>query len=230
MSKIAIIPARAGSRRLPGKNILQVMGRPALYYPVREAIASSLFDQVIVSTEDSRVKAAALDSGARVMDRPSMLAKDDVGVVSVCESVLKNLEAENCLPDVFCCIYATAVFIGAQDLAGAFGVLASDPSAGMVMGVSSYNFPPVQALESRDGYLEYKWPEYKGIRTQQQPRLLVSNGTFYWAKTPAFLKEKTFYASRLKGYEIPWLRAIDMDTPGDYENVLRLAPLFLGKG
>ena len=229
MGAVAIIPARGGSKRLPRKNILPVLGQPVLFYPVQAAIQSGMFDQVIVSTEDDEIKACAKNAGAIVMDRPSDLALDDVGVVQVCEHVLVGLEMEGIRPDLFCCIYATAVFITADDLVKSQQLLIDSPDTDMVMGVSKFNLHPVQALENKDGYLDYKWPEFKGQRSQHHPELTASNGTFYWARTEALLKENTFYAKRLKGYEIPWIRAVDMDTPEDYENVCRLAPLFLGE-
>lgn len=65
------------------------------------------------------------------------------------------------------------------------------------------------------------------MQSQFQPRLVVSNGTFYWARAERFMKHPTFYPEKLDGFEIPWMRAIDMDTPEDLDNVRLLAPLIL---
>lgn len=228
MNPVAIIPARGGSKRLPGKNILPVMGKPALYYPVRSALASGLFDRVIVSTEDDRIKENALRIGAEVVDRPAELAGDDTGVVRVCVDVIRKLEESGCHPALFCCIYATAVFITPNDLQQSYGLIRDQADTDMVMGVSAFNLHPVQALESTGGYLAFKWKEYMGTRSQLHPKLVASNGTLYWARTTAFLREKSFYGRRLKGFHIPWIRAVDMDTPEDYETVQQLAPLLMG--
>ena len=84
--------------------------------------------------------------------------------------------------------------------------------------VSRYNLQVPQALEEGDeGFLVPKWPKNVEKQSQFHPDLMASNGTFYWARSTAFLKKHTFYADRLKGYEIPWIRAIDLDTPEDYE-------------
>jgi CMP-N-acetylneuraminic acid synthetase len=227
---VAIIPARGGSRRLPRKNILPILGKPLLFYPVQAALKTALFDQVIVSTEDEQIKQVAGDCGARVMDRPEQLACDQASVVQVCQDVLAQLAGKGGLPTQFCCIYATAVFITPEDLQASFLMMEQFVDADMVMGVSPFNLQPLQALEScENGYLKPRWPAYSRQQSQCHPKLMASNGTFYWAKTHAFLKNKTFYPERLAGYELPWLRAIDIDTPDDYENAQRLAPLFLSR-
>jgi len=227
MKRVAIIPARGGSRRLPRKNILPVLGRPALFYPVQAARDAGIFDRVIVSTEDRQIRQAALDSGAQVMDRPERLAAGTVGVAQVCQDVLETLNEAGDLPGQFCCIYATALFITPEDLVASFQML--EASGSVVMGVSPYNLYPLQAMEAGDnGCLTPKWPEYVTAQGQNHPSLVASNGTFYWAKTTTFLTHQTFYTDSIKGYHIPWIRAIDMDTSEDYEIVQRLAPLFIG--
>jgi pseudaminic acid cytidylyltransferase len=230
MTRVAIIPARGGSKRLPRKNILPILGKPALFYPIQAALKTGLFDRVIVSTEDDEIKQAAAESGAEVMTRPEQLAGDQAGVVQVCQDVLEQLDRQGICPAHFCCIYATAVFITPGDLHGAFSMIEQFAEADMVMGVSRFNLQPLQAMASNEnGYLKPRWPAYNRLQSQHHPGLVASNGTFYWADTQAFLTEKTFYADRLKGYEIPWIRAIDLDTSEDYETAKLLAPLMLNK-
>ncbi len=67
----------------------------------------------------------------------------------------------------------------------------------------------------------------KAVSPVAQPRVVASNGMFYWMHTRTFLKEKTFYPERLRPYEIPWIRAVDVNTPGDYDMLLVLAPWIL---
>ncbi len=228
MTRVAIIPARGGSKRLPRKNILPVLGKPALFYPVQAAFKTGLFDRVIVSTEDDQIKQVAEESGAKVMERPRELAGDRTSVVRVCQDVLEQLNGQGIHPTCFCCIYATALFITPKDLQDSFLLLEKFSDAQIVMGVSTFNLHPVQALETLDnGCLAPKWPDYNRLQSQFHPKLVASNGTFYWADTQAFLKNKTFYPDKLKGYEIPWIRAIDLDTAEDYKNVQLLAPRLL---
>jgi N-acylneuraminate cytidylyltransferase len=217
MKPVAIIPARGGSKRLPRKNALPILGRPILSYPIRTALESGLFEQVIVSTEDHEIARIGEVEGARIMERPEDLATDISTVVDVCLHVLDSLERENSLPAHFCCIYATAFLIQPEDLCRSYGLLKEEPACDFVMGVSEYSLHPVQALIEKDNFLTYMWPEYQGLKSQKYPRLLCSNGTLYWADTTVFKSTKSFYAERLRGYLIPQSRAVDIDTQEDYE-------------
>lgn len=224
---VAIIPARGGSKRLPRKNILEIMGRPMLSYPIGAALESGLFSQVIVSTEDEKISQIAESVGARVVERPHDLAGDRATVVQVCLHTLSLLDQEQGSPDRFCCIYPTAVFITAADLKASVRLLDENPPADAVMGVSDYNLPPVQALKTVGGFLRPKWPEYVRLQSQLQPKLVGDTGTIYWARTEAFAAETSFYARKLKGFPIPRKRAVDIDTPEDLDLARTLAPLLL---
>ena len=227
--KLAIVPARSGSKRLPRKNILPVLGHPILSYPITEAFKSALFQEVIVSTEDEEIAQIARQASARVLERPEKLAQDRATVVQVCLHVLQVLERENPLPEYFCCIYATALFVTSEDIQQSFQLLKSEPEADFVMGVSKFNLQPVQALVEKEGFLRPMWPEYLGIQSQFQPKLVASNGTIYWARTEAFLERKSFYGRKLRGYVIPRIRAVDIDTPEDLRIAQILAPHILQK-
>jgi len=220
-SCIAIIPARGGSKRLPRKNILPVNGQPMISYPIQAAIESGCFEKVVVSTEDEEIANIAESYGALIMDRDAGLALDNSTVVQVCEDVLSREEFEGI--DKFCCIYATAIFVTAEDINSSYQLLTDSPLVDYVMSVSEYNIEPVQALKSVDGYLESMWPEYNSMQSQLYPHLVASNGTLYWARKNEFISDKTFYGKRLKGYVIPQDHVVDIDTQGDYEKAQKLA-------
>lgn len=216
--RIAIIPARGGSKRLPRKNILPVGGQPMLSHPIRAALDTGLFDRVVVSTEDSEIAAAAQDAGASVLERPPSLAQDTSTVVQVCLHALEHYPARE-----FCCIYATAALLRPETLRNAHGALDALPSADYVLGVSGYNYPPVQALKAdENGFLSYMWPEFRGKQSQTYPELCVSNGTFVWARSEVFIREKIFYGTRLRGYPVPDDQVLDIDIPEDYETLLKI--------
>jgi pseudaminic acid cytidylyltransferase len=216
MTTVALIPARGGSKRLPRKNILELAGKPMLAYPINAAQASGLFDEIYVSTEDDEIARVAETYGATVIKRPQAIAGDRSTVVEVC------LHAVETVPgiDVFCCIYATAVLLQPATIAASRRLLDAEPTADFVMGVSAYEHPPVQALKADDqGFLAYMWPEWRGVQSQFHPHLVVSNGTFYWARRNAFLSEKTFYGNRLRGASVPADQVSDIDTVDDYKKL-----------
>lgn len=217
---IAIIPARGGSKRLPRKNILPWAGRPLVAHTIAIARAAGLFDAIIVSTEDEEIARIAHAAGASVLERPPALAGDTATVVQVCAHVLEHREAGR-----FCCIYATAVLLRPETIARAHAALDAPPAANYVMGVSRYNYPPVQALRAdADGFLSYMWPEFRGRQSQTYPELCVSNGTFTWARSAAFRADRIFYAAGLRGFAVPEDEVLDLDTPEDYRRLCERAP------
>ena len=216
MNCIAIIPARGGSKRLPRKNMLAIQGQPMLAYPIRKALKSNIFERVIVSTEDEEIGRVAIDCGAEVIHRPDDLAADRATVVQVCLHALDELAVEGNVPEYFCCIYATAIFLETDDIISSFDLFFKEPIPDVVMGVSEYRQHPVQAMCEKEGFLSLKWSEYHNVQSQFYPKLVASNGTLYWARTSQFREAKSFYCSRLKGYEIPFMKAIDIDTHEDF--------------
>lgn len=223
INRVAIIPARGGSKRLPRKNILPLGGKPMVAYPISTALESGLFSQVIVSTEDSEISELAQQAGARVINRPNDLAGDIVGVVDVCLQVLNTLEEEGACPDVFCCLYATAAFLNIEDLKKSCLLLEESGDVDIIMGVSEYDIHPYKAMSiSPSADLEPMWPDKILKKSQQLPNFVASNGTLYWARTGYFRNTPLFYGEHMKGYVVPFGRAIDIDTPDDYERAKHL--------
>lgn len=188
-----------------------------LTHPVRSALESGQFDGVYVSTEDPEIAQIARSAGAAVIDRPEELARDRSTVVEVCLHALDAIESRGASAELFCCIYATALFLAPEQIAAAAALLDDEPPADVVMGVSDFNLHPVRALVRRDGYLTCMWPEFAGLKSQRFPELVASNGTIYWARTAAFRRHRTFYVERLRGYRIPRARTVDIDSPEDVE-------------
>ena len=220
--RVAIIPARGGSKRVPRKNVIEVGGRPMLTYPIRCALESGLFDAVHVSTEDVEIAEVARQSNASVIDRPAEIAQGKATVVQVCFHALDQMAQQGHRVDVFCCIYPTAIFLAPQDLRTTEAMLDEDPVADVVMGASPYAIHPVKSLKQESGYWTRMWPEYGGMQSQFYPHLLASNGTIYWTRTAAFREQCTFYVTRLKCYEFPRSRVVDIDTAEDLELARRL--------
>jgi pseudaminic acid cytidylyltransferase len=219
MNRVAIIPARGGSKRLPRKNIVLFMGKPIIDYSISAALACGLFKDVIVSTEDHEIAACARASGAEVVDRPDRLATDTTSVNQVLMETLRTLEAKGRYYEEVCCLFATAPLRASCDIVKAHELL-DPPNSEMVIAVSQYPLPPFQALVSdTQGHLRLYWPEQGQIQSQELPKLLVDNGSTYWATTESYYREGTFYGERMVGYEMPFSRSIDIDTQEDLKIV-----------
>jgi len=190
-----------------------------LAHTIALAQTAGVFDTIYVSTEDLEIARIATEYGAEVIDRPIQLAQDHITVDDV---VTHALEARPEI-DVLCCIYATAILLRPETIVAAQALLESGQGCDHVMGVSEYEHPPVQALiADAGGFLGYMWPEWRGVQSQQQPKLVVSDGTFYWTKAEAFRREKTFYGKRLKGFTVPNDQVSDVDTKEDLEKLVRV--------
>ena len=110
---IAIIPARGGSQRIPGKNWKMFHGKPIVQYSIETATKSGLFDQIVVSTDRQEIADAAHASGAFVVWRPAAMAKDEIGTQDVASATLALFKS---WPEYACCIYPTAPMMTTTDL------------------------------------------------------------------------------------------------------------------
>lgn len=221
MSCIAIIPARGGSKRLPRKNILPLGEKPLLQWVVEVCIESQVFDEVIVSSEDPEIQKIAKLSGAKVHYRSMDIAGDRSTVVEVCLDVL---DSYNC--DDFCCIYATSALLTSKTLQQSRKIFLKTHEANVLMGVSKYTYSPVQALSlDKKGFATMLFPELMKIQSQFYPEIRVSNGSFYWARKPSFMDEKTFYSRKLKVFDMPEREVSDLDTREDYDTLKKLFKL-----
>jgi len=223
--RLALIPARGGSKRLPRKNIIDFGGRPILAYTVESALETGLFDRVCVSTEDPEIADAARAAGAEILSRPDTLATDAARVVDVCLQGL-DLEAEaGRTYDVLACLYATAPLRGAADIA-AVTRLVQPGVCDFAMAVTDYDQSPHQALKlGENGQLDPMWPELVNLRRSEVPPLMVDNGSTYAVTVETFREHRSFYGPGLRGHQMPRERSIDIDLPGD----LDLARFYAGR-
>ena len=211
---IAIIPARGNSKRLPRKNILPWKGIPLIGYSIKNAISSNVFSEVIVSSEDNEILDYAEYYGAKTIKRNNNLSKDTSTVVEVCTDVIADFYQL----EYFCCIYATAVKLSAKTIQNSLKEFNKIPDCKFLMGVSLYNYPPQQALITNElGELILMNPEFKGVQSQHFKECYVSNGTFYWANTKSFLKEKSFYGTNLQPFVVSEEEVTDINTKEDYK-------------
>ena len=215
LKTIAIIPARGGSKRLPRKNILPLGGIPLMTKVIRTLKRSSIFEEIIVSTEDKEISDIAKKENVKVHIRPNKLAKDSATVVQTCLDVISKNPCK-----IFCCVYATAALLSASTLQKSLKKFKYNKNINVLMGVSKYNYHPVQALKiMKNGSAKLLNNYYEKKQSHTYPQTRVSNGTFYWGKSSQFLKERTFYSRKLKTFDVPEKEVCDVDTLDDYQNL-----------
>jgi pseudaminic acid cytidylyltransferase len=215
MIRVAIIPARGGSKRIPRKNIKSFAGRPMIAYAIGAAIDSALFDRVVVTTDDEEIAALAEAHGAEVpFRRPAELADDHTPTVPVIAHAVRALESSAAIRAA-CCIYPAVPFIRTSDLRDAWALLESSGAA--------YAFP-VAEFPSRiqralrrapNGTMAPFYREYELTRSQDLEAAYHDAGQFYWGWRDAWLTRPRIH-SEGAGLVIPSWRVVDIDTPEDW--------------
>lgn len=223
MSRVAVIPARGGSKRIPRKNIRAFCGRPIIGWPIEAALSSGLFDRVLVSTDDAEIAGVARDCGAEVpFTRPATLADDYTGTTAVIAHTIETLREAGEEPDPVCCLYATAPFVTAADLATGLEKLEIERAA-FSFSVTRYAFPVQRALRiRRDGRAEMLHPEYFYERSQDLEEAYHDAGQFYWGRTEAWLSSRPLFDHEAVPVVLPRRRVQDIDSMEDWELAERL--------
>jgi len=216
--KIAVIPARGGSKRIPRKNVKHFGGRPMIAWSIDAALQSGCFDQVIVSTDDAEIAEVALQAGASVpFMRPATLADDHTGTIPVVQHAIESMNAQGANIDAVCCLYATAPFVRAADLQLGMKVLLTQ-DCDYAFAVTSYAFPIQRAVRiNPEGRIEMLSPEHFHTRSQDLEDAFHDAGQFYWGHASAWLEGRLIFASGSLPVHLPRHRVQDIDTPEDWE-------------
>ena len=213
---IAVIPARGGSKRIPGKNIKNFCGRPMIAWAIETAKNSNLFDHIIVSTDDEEIAGIAIEWGAEVpFMRPAELADDFTATVPVIAHAAKLCIGYGWEVDYVCCIYPCAPLLQVSDLLAAHDLL-KDRNVDFAYPVTEYAHPIQRALRRlENGKVEFISPQNALARTQDLEKTYHDAGQFYWGKTSAWLEHKMMHTDGL-GMPIPHWKVVDIDTADDW--------------
>lgn len=214
--RLAVIPARGGSKRIPRKNIRDFAGEPMIAWPIRAALDSGCFDQVIVSTDDAEIAGVARDCGAGVpFMRPAALSDDHTPTMPVIAHAISACGITDPGAAV-CCIYATAPFVRAQDLQAGLTLLNSS-GADFAFSATSYGFPVQRALRRHaDGRVEMFSPEHFNTRSQDLEEAWHDAGQFYWGRAAAWCRTAPLFGPHSAALPLPRHRVQDIDTPEDW--------------
>jgi pseudaminic acid cytidylyltransferase len=215
--KIAVIPARGGSKRIPRKNIKEFCGKPMIAWAITSAIKSKLFDNVIVSTDDEEIADIARKWGAETpFSRPAELADDLTPTVPVIAHAVKVCLEQAWEVEYACCIYPCAPFLQADDLIIAFDLLQKN-NADFVYPVTEYAHPIQRAMRQLpSGQMQFISPENELTRTQDLEKSYHDSGQFYWGRASAWLEHKKMHTDGL-GMTIPSWRVVDIDSMDDWK-------------
>ncbi|WP_417243494.1 pseudaminic acid cytidylyltransferase [Celeribacter sp.] len=211
---ICVIPARGGSKRIPRKNIRDFHGRPMIGWSIAAARECGLFDRIVVSTDDDGIAAIARAQGAEVpFLRPADLSNDHAATVPVIAHAVDALGVADDAP--VCCLYATAPFVQAADLAEGLRLLHA--GASYAMAVTEFAYPIQRALRrGADGAVSMMDAAQMQVRSQDLEPAWHDAGQFYWAKAATWGAGVPVFGAGARGVALPTSRVVDIDTPDDW--------------
>jgi CMP-N,N'-diacetyllegionaminic acid synthase len=221
---LAVIPARGGSKGLPGKNIRPLMGLPLIAHSILFAKMCDVIDECIVSTECQEIERCALTYGGRVpFSRPAVLAQDNTPMVPVLQHALREMERiKNCTYGSVLLLDPTSPGRLPTDVTKALEMLEEDSNSVGVVAVSEPHFNPrYVCVEERDGYLELAFALQKQfVRRQDVPRVFRINAALYlWKRDYLVGAPNAPFATEAKHRMliVPEARAVHIDSLEDFQ-------------
>ncbi|MFZ1357976.1 MAG: pseudaminic acid cytidylyltransferase [Saprospiraceae bacterium] len=215
MARLAIIPARGGSKRIPRKNIKNFHGKPIIAYSIETAIKSGLFDEVMVSTDDVEIKNISLELGAKVpFLRSENTSNDTATTLEVIREVLESYKKEDRTFDEVCCIYPTAPLMKSSHLTAGLDLLENEIAS--VFPVVPFSFPILRSLKvDEDNFVSMNWPEYSHTRSQDLPAAYHDAGQWYWLRPE--LISNSLYSDNSKVIILSEMEVQDIDNESDWK-------------
>lgn len=223
-----LIPARGGSKGLPGKNIRPLLGKPLITWTIETALEAARLvnGQVIVSTDDESIAQVAREAGATVpFMRPAELARDTSSSMDVVLHAIQFMQAAGHAFDYLCMLEATSPQRDAHDVLGAIRLLQASPEAESVVGVCATEsaHPAFLAYKNEAHFIRpYLGGEFVFKRRQEIDQVYFFEGSMYVTRVASMLKRKTYYHERTLGYEMPKWKSFEIDDLTDFMLIERL--------
>lgn len=218
LGNVAIIPARGGSKRIPGKNIKAFLGKPIIEYSIDTALKCDLFDKVLVSTDSLEIAEVSRNAGAEVpFMRSTKNADDYAGTTDVLIEVIHELSKNGLTFKNLCCLYPTAPFITTKKLQTSYELLI-EGKYDTVFPVCRFSSPILRALQkSENGSVRMIWPENINKRSQDLAPAYHDAGQFYWAQIEALLHNKKLFTDNSSAVVLSELEVQDIDNEIDWK-------------
>jgi len=217
--KIAIIPARGSSKRIPRKNIKLFFDKPIIAYSIEAALKSELFDEVMVSTDDPEIAEIALNYGAKVPFLRSEINSSDIATTAdVLIEVLRQYKStQNITFEYGCCIYPTSPLVQVKELIEGFNLLENN-GFDSVFPIVAFSYPVWRSLIiDKDNRVKMQWPEFYNSRSQDLHTLYHDAGQWYWFGSEVLLREKRLYMNNSNGLILEETKVQDIDNMIDFK-------------
>lgn len=217
---LAIIPARGGSKGLPGKNIKILCGKPLIAWSIEHAKKSRYVDEVFVSTDSQEIASVAEEYGVAVPElRPDYLARDSAPSSEFIIYTLEKMRKEGKNFDCFILLEPTSPLRDVEDVDKSIEMLIDNPASESVVGVamSGTIHPAFMVLVGEDGYLKPLEEGKHDVRRQDLPNVFFFEGSVYVSRIDAYLQKKTFYHDKTLPYVVPEWKSHEVDNLVDFK-------------
>jgi CMP-N-acetylneuraminic acid synthetase len=215
MNAYAIIPARGGSKRLPGKNILPLAGKPLISYSIEASLGSKYINKTFVTTDSEEIINVIQNYDINIIRRPEGLSTDTAKTIDVVIHAIQQLHEK---PDYVVLLQPTSPLRTSKHIDEAFELL-KRKSANAVISVCEMDHSPLWANTlPEDLSMEYFLPDsITEKRSQDLPKYYRINGAIYICKTDWLLEEKSFFLKKnIYAYIMSKAESIDIDDELDY--------------
>ena len=215
MNIISIIPARGGSKGVPRKNIKLLAGKPLIAYTIETALASSLINRIIVSTDDAEIAKIAFNCGAEVVMRPNHLARDETPTEPVLQHVVNYLEKkENYIPDLIMLLQPTSPLRHVDDIDNSIKQLMDSGADSLLSVCKNHIF--LWKME-KDVLISINYNYKNRKRRQNIETEYRENGSIYITKRSILMKENNRLGGKIEIYEMDEMKSFEIDTMFDFK-------------
>lgn len=220
---LALIPARGGSKGIPGKNIANLAGKPLIAWTIEAARECPSIDSIVLSTDDPAIVEVAVEYGCSVpFTRPLELATDIASSIDVVLHALEQLPAF----DVVLLLQPTSPLRTAADIEACLGLLSEAPAVVSLRPSDDHPYLIFEINENNSLTPYAKPATSQSLRRQDLPGAWCLNGAIYAADTAWLISQKSFISPQTAAYKMPIERSLDIDTPADLrhaDEILRLS-------
>jgi CMP-N,N'-diacetyllegionaminic acid synthase len=224
---LAIIPARGGSKGLPGKNIKELLGKPLIGWTIEQAKKSKLIDDIYISTDSKEIAEVAQDFGVLVSElRPAYLATDTSSSIDFIIYTLNLLKSKNKFYDYLILLEPTSPLRDVEDINNCLIKLIETPYAESIVSVCKVeSFHPVYLTKLENGFLRQYIKRDTPVRRQDLETLYFFEGTIYASSIEGIENKKMFYHEKCLGHIVPKWKSFEIDELVDFsiiESIMKL--------
>ena len=222
MKVLCTICARAGSKGVANKNLRLINNKPLIVYSIEQAIATKLFDQIVVSSDSKEIREVALANGATFcVDRPAELATDTAPKLPAIKHCVENAEKKFGQFEVIIDLDATAPLRESSDIIGALELLQSAQADNVITGTPAHRSPYFNLVETDvNGVVSLSKPPANVVaRRQDSPQCFDMNASIYVWRRQALFANENLFTGNTRLFVMPRERSLDIDSQADFEMV-----------